>query len=108
MGQTVRGPWEFGEPSNDKNTSGVDEVTQVTETLRELGFAIENNSEDPIAWQLLGHFLEEIGEENRARHCYTVAARELVKAPRPDDIAEFDIEPLPFAVFVDRSGTLDN
>ena len=109
MGQPFRGPWDPAELiSQSKDDGHIDEVEQVTQTLRELGFGVESRPEDPIAWQLLGHYLEEMGEENRARHCYTVAARELVKRPRPDDIAELEVKPLPFAVLVDRPGTLDN
>jgi len=107
MGRFGRGSSEQHETVAKENDSR-DEVAEVTQALEELGLSVHRHPEDPIAWQMLGHYLEEMGDGDRARHCYRVAARELVRNPRPDEPGIFGVEPLPFAVLVERPNALDN
>ena len=44
--------------------------------------AVELCSDDPGTWQLLGRCFERIGESVRARRCYTVASRQLLRSGR--------------------------
>jgi hypothetical protein len=92
----------------------------VIDALREIGLSLGEGIDDPIAWQLLGHCLEELGDGTKARRCYARAARQLVRsgragsdadgeaAPQPARAPLAPIEPLPFAVFQDVRVTRDH
>ena len=51
----------------------------VREALWYLRRAIESRSEHPTAWHLLGRCFEQIGEEQRARRCYSLAVRQALR-----------------------------
>ncbi len=51
----------------------------VREALWYLRRAIETRSEHPTAWHLLGRCFEQIGQEERARRCYSLAVRQALK-----------------------------
>lgn len=91
----------------------------VIDALREVGLSLGEGTDDPIAWQLLGHCLEEMGDPTKARRCYARAARHLVRSSREQTLVEDEparsefsnhefIEPLPFAVFQDIRVTRDH
>ena len=92
----------------------------VIEALRDVGLSLGEGTDDPIAWQLLGHCLEEMGDGAKANRCYARAARQLVRASRESVTAQTPaaqparwsshdcIEPLPFAVFQDVRVTRDH
>lgn len=44
--------------------------------------AVELCSDDPDTWQLIGRCFEAIGEPVRARRCYTLASRQLLRSGR--------------------------
>lgn len=50
------------------------------EALWYLRQAVESDSECSVAWQLLGRCFEAMGEEARARRCFTLAFRLSLKA----------------------------
>ena len=52
---------------------------EVREALWYLRRAIETRSEHPTAWHLLGRCFEQIGQEERARRCYSLAVRQALK-----------------------------
>jgi len=52
---------------------------EVAEALWFLRKAVEADGDNPFAWQLLGRCFEEMGEERRARNCYGLASRQLLK-----------------------------
>ncbi len=67
----------------------------VAQALQYLRHAVQESSEQPAAWQLLGRCFEEIGEEQRARRCYTLAARQAIKAGLdPDELRRLGAAPL--------------
>lgn len=104
---------EFGEQTRPTISN------DVIEALREVGLSLGEGTDDPIAWQLLGHCLEEMGDGTKARRCYARAARQLVRSSREQAAMEDEpsvtelsshefIEPLPFAVFQDVRVTRDH
>lgn len=97
-------PGITGSGSADAEKASEDEVIK---TLRELGLgisatAVENGPDRIVAWQLLGHCFERLGDARQSRQCYARAAARLVTSTRPQP----PIEPIPFAVLgPDRTGT---
>lgn len=64
----------------------------------------DDSSGDPIAWQLLGHCLEQLGEQEQASHCYANAARRMVQDRRTESVPM----PLPFAVYMEPPTNTDH
>jgi len=107
---------ETGEPVQDLSSPRPAVSQEVLDALRSIGVPMDAGDEgnggtdDPIAWQLLGHCLEEMGESGGAQRCYARAARRLVRERREGLTSGVSmssnhpsVEPLPFAVF-QRSG----
>ncbi len=103
---------EFGEETRPAISN------EVIEALREIGLSFGERTDDPIAWQLMGHCLEELGDGSKAQRCYARAARQLVRSGRaasearvphePRHATRALFEPLPFAVFQDIRVTRDH
>ena len=55
------------------------ESGDVSEALWYLRRAIETRGEHPTAWHLLGRCFEQIGEEERAQRCYSLAVRQALR-----------------------------
>ncbi len=78
---------------------------EVLEALREIGVPMDGDDADPgtetgdaVAWQLLAHCLEEMGEAGGAERCYRRAARRMIRS-RSEVSGATPVDPIPFAVF---------
>jgi len=53
---------------------------ETEEAIWYLRQAVDEDGDNPASWQLLGRCFDEMGETTRARNCYTLAARQIVRS----------------------------